>query len=69
MAESLINIKMWFNYIIENKVDMSNFVNHKNELAAIFSQCQPSKTLLDFQSNNNKKYKHEYSDSNNKRFR
>jgi hypothetical protein len=32
MSESLINIKMWFNYIVENKADMSNFVNHKNEV-------------------------------------
>ena len=32
VRELLINIKMWFNYIVENKVDMINFVNHKNEL-------------------------------------
>ena len=34
MSESLINIKMWFNYIVEYKADMSNFVDHKNNLGA-----------------------------------
>jgi hypothetical protein len=35
MSELWINIKMSFNYIVDNKADMNNFVSHKNELGQI----------------------------------
>lgn len=35
MSESLINIKMYFNYLVESNADMSNSASYKNELCLI----------------------------------